>query len=184
MTGLIEPAGQCTATAQDVLRLLKRRRRQEGRTITATTLRPLDGLTPAETAVIVAATRVVDGDAGRYPFLTAAINALHVERAAVITDSAFHARMVELAPRSRAADALRRSQWTAHELLFELAADDVYDTPGTGWHCWAIWYLTCMEFGVEPPWAAGLQADRRFLEQLDYERAQIKARQSGSTVPG
>jgi hypothetical protein len=142
--------------------------------VTAEALRPLTGLTPAEARVIAAATRIVDGDASRYPFLTAAVNALHHERSAVITNAAFHAQMLLLAPTTRASDALRRAKVHARQILFEFSAADVQDIRNSGWHCWAIWYLTCEQFGVEPPWGAELRNDGRFKEQLEFERNRIK----------
>src|SRR4051794_15284186 len=92
------------------------------RTVIDSVIRPARGLTAAEAAVIAAATRVVDAAADLHPYLTRAVNALHHERQNVISNQEFYARMLALAPTARPARALRRSGWTAYELMFELTA--------------------------------------------------------------
>lgn len=133
-------------------------------------------LTDAETAVIEAATRVVDGDAGRHPYLTGAVNALHLEREKRISGPQFHAHLLKLAPNARAANALRRSGRTVYELLFRMTADDITDIYNAGPHSWAIWYLACEHFGVEPPWAQELRAREQcqFREHLELERSRLQ----------
>ena len=138
-------------------------------------IRPVRGITAAEADVLDAATRVVDGDPDRYPHLTRSVNALHLERQSEVSTEEFNARMLALAPTSLPVDALRRSDWTVYELMFTLTGADVMDIRNAGWHSWAIWYLTCEQFGIEPPWAAALLTERQFREQLEHERVRLRA---------
>lgn len=138
------------------------------------------GSVPAASRVLDAAAQVAAADPDRYPLLTAAVHAYHQEQASLITEEAFFAKMLELAPTARPADALRRSRITVLHLLTEATAYEVVDVRNAGPHCVAVWYLTCKAFGVEPPWGAGVKTDPQILQQLDYERARL----NGWRVPG
>jgi hypothetical protein len=136
-------------------------------------------ITAAEAAVFDAATRVVDADPRRYPHLSSAVNALHQERQGEVSTEDFNARMLALAATSRPADVLRRSGWSVHELMFTLGPVDVLDIRNAGMHTCVVWYLTCEQFGVEPPWAADLLRERLFCEQLDHERNRLRLTVAG-----
>lgn len=129
-------------------------------------------LTVADAAVIDAAIRVVDGDPDRYPHLTYSVNALRLKHE--VSTEEFDAQMLTLASTTRPVDVLRRSGYTAFELMFTLTAADVLDIRDAGWHAWAVWYLTCEQFGVEPPWAPALLGERQFREQVEHERHRLR----------
>lgn len=139
----------------------------------APAVRPVKGLTPAEVAVIDAATRAVDADGAAHPYLTEAVDALHEERASRVSTAAFNEAMCALGGTERPFTVYLGTGWTPTQMLFELAAADVMDARNSGVKTWATWYLTCKHFGVEPPWAEGLRSYRSFNEQVDYERARL-----------
>ncbi len=121
-----------------------------------------------------AATRIVDADPNQHPYLTECVNRMHAKDRSRVSAEEFNALMLTLAPTSRPVDALRRSGWTVEELMFTLTEGDILDVRHASWHCWAIWYLTCEQFGVNPPWMAGMLRHRLFSDQLQYERERLR----------
>jgi hypothetical protein len=120
-------------------------------------------VTPAETAVLDVATRLVAAG-NAHPDLVAAVGALKdgPTMKTIITTAR------SMSP--RAAACLVRQGWNLDRFLHRSTTADVQDIPSASWHTWAIWVLAARQHGLEPTWYRTWAPGRRSLdEQIEHE---------------